>query len=287
MSRVAKARTRSTKARQERPLTALPERLPTNVEAARTLREVGLYLEMDGVAFKPWAYEKAAYAVEALDRPFTEILMTGGLEALHDLPGIGKSIAQKLEEMLRTGRIEELDADLRVVPAESFGAALLYFTGNKDHNVKLRRLAMERKWKLNEYGLFRGKHAIAQRTEEEIYAALDLAYVPPELREDYGEIEAALDDASSGVRGGRRSPRPSRPRLRRRDERYPRRAASMAATSIFFIVIMAVNARFASAPPAAIASVSVRGVICQLRPHRSLHHPQALSSPPLPTIAFQ
>ena len=69
--------------------------------------------------------------------------------------------------------------------------------------------------------------------------------------------------------------------------RHPRRAASIVAMSILFIGIIASKARFASAPPAAIASVSARGVICQERPQRSRHHPQALSSPPLPTIAFQ
>jgi hypothetical protein len=67
----------------------------------------------------------------------------------------------------------------------------------------------------------------------------------------------------------------------------PRRAASMVAMSIFFIGIIASKTRFASAPPAASASVSVRGVICQERPQRSLHQPHALSWPPLPTIAFQ
>src|SRR5690242_15349834 len=67
----------------------------------------------------------------------------------------------------------------------------------------------------------------------------------------------------------------------------PRRAASMAATSIFFMDIIAAKERLASAPPAAIASVNVRGVICQERPQRSLHQPQALSWPPLPTMAFQ
>src|SRR6476660_5610111 len=69
--------------------------------------------------------------------------------------------------------------------------------------------------------------------------------------------------------------------------RQPRRAAWMAAISIFFIDIIASKARFASAPPAARASVNARGVICQDRPQRSLHHPHALSLPPLPTIAFQ
>jgi hypothetical protein len=69
--------------------------------------------------------------------------------------------------------------------------------------------------------------------------------------------------------------------------RYPLLAASIAATSIFVMCIIAAKARFASSPPAAMASVSVRGVICQLTPHLSLHQPQALSLPPLPTMAFQ
>jgi hypothetical protein len=67
----------------------------------------------------------------------------------------------------------------------------------------------------------------------------------------------------------------------------PRRAALIAAMSIFFMVIIASNARFASSPPAAIASVSTRGVICHETPHLSLHQPHALSWPPLPTMAFQ
>src|SRR6266704_253720 len=70
-------------------------------------------------------------------------------------------------------------------------------------------------------------------------------------------------------------------------EHQPRRAALIAATSIFFMPIMASNARFASAPPAASASVNTRGVICQETPHLSLHQPHALSWPPLPTMAFQ
>lgn len=84
-----------------------------------------------------------------------------------------------------------MDADLRIVPAESFGAALLYFTGSKAHNLALRRIAQDRGLKLNEYGLFRGDESIAGRTEEEVYAALGLAWVAPELRENGGEIEAA------------------------------------------------------------------------------------------------
>jgi DNA polymerase (family 10) len=84
-----------------------------------------------------------------------------------------------------------LDADLRVVPAASFGAALAYFTGSKPHNVALRRIAQARGLKLNEYGLYRGSRRLAGRSEEEVYAALGLPWIPPELREDAGEIEAA------------------------------------------------------------------------------------------------
>src|SRR5437867_321118 len=84
-----------------------------------------------------------------------------------------------------------MDMDLRVVERESFGAALCYFTGSKDHNVVLRRIAQEKDLKLNEYGLFRDSKRIAGKTEAEIYKALGLSFVPPEMRENQGEIEAA------------------------------------------------------------------------------------------------
>lgn len=84
-----------------------------------------------------------------------------------------------------------LQADLRVVPPESFGAALHYFTGSKAHNIAVRRLAMARGLKVNEYGVFRGARRIAGETEESVYAALGLPYIEPELREEEGEIEAA------------------------------------------------------------------------------------------------
>ena len=89
--------------------------------------------------------------------------------------------------VLRSG----IQVDLRVVPDESYGAALLYFTGSKAHNIALRGRANERGWKLNEYGLFAGTRRIAGATEEAVYEKLGLAFIPPELREDRGEIEAA------------------------------------------------------------------------------------------------
>jgi DNA polymerase (family 10) len=81
--------------------------------------------------------------------------------------------------------------DLRVVGEANYGAALLYFTGSKAHNIALRAIAAARGLKLNEYGLFRGKERVAGRTEEEVFAYLGLPYIEPELREDHGEIEAA------------------------------------------------------------------------------------------------
>ena len=89
--------------------------------------------------------------------------------------------------VLRSG----LQVDVRAVPEESYGAALLYFTGSKAHNIALRGLANERDWKLNEYGLFSGKRRIAGATEEEVYKKLGLVFIPPELREDRGEIALA------------------------------------------------------------------------------------------------
>ncbi len=325
-------------------------RPPSNTEVANALREISLFLEMDGVPFKPRAYEKAALAVEALDRPLAEIDAKQGVEGIDALPAVGKGIAERIVELLHTGRMRDLeqlrvkrpidvlgltaveglgpktakmlyeelgirdvralekacregrvralphcgakteqkilrgiaflagagsrrllgvalplareiegrlraiarveqvavagslrrrketigdldflvaardpetvartfasmpdvehvyargatktlvrlangmDADLRVVPVESFGAALLYFTGSKAHNVALRRIAQLEGLKLNEYGLFREARRLAGRSEEEVYRALGLPFVPPELREDSGEIEAA------------------------------------------------------------------------------------------------
>ncbi len=87
---------------------------------------------------------------------------------------------------------EARQVDIRIVPEKSFGAALQYFTGSKAHNIKLRTMARERGLKISEYGVFKGNRQIAGRTEEEVYATLGLPLIPPELREDRGEVEAAL-----------------------------------------------------------------------------------------------
>jgi DNA polymerase (family 10) len=104
----------------------------------------------------------------------------------------------EVEEVLAHGSTKssvrlkcKLQVDVRVVNEESYGAALQYFTGSKAHNVAVRQLAVQRGLKLNEYGVFRGEDRVAGETEESVYAAVGLAWVPPELRENRGEIEAA------------------------------------------------------------------------------------------------
>ncbi|MHC4701941.1 MAG: DNA polymerase/3'-5' exonuclease PolX [Planctomycetota bacterium] len=122
-------------------------------------------------------------AAERIIREFTkagfvsEVLASGPTKgsAIIDASGIGVHV------------------DVRVVPEESFGAAAQYFTGSKEHNVRLREIAVKAKLKLNEYGLFKGDKMIAGAIEEEVYQKLGLDYVDPLLREDRGEVQAAKE----------------------------------------------------------------------------------------------
>ena len=322
-----------------------------NKELAKIFYEIADYLEMDGVAFKPYAYRKVALALETLEQDVGEIYRRGGLKVLEEISGVGKNIAEHIEEYLKTGRMkyynqlkkktpinldeisavegmgpkrakilydklgvrnlkdlekaakarkiaglpgfgekseknilqgiefvkrskgrfllgdilpwareieqklkslkdverismagsvrrrketigdidflvisekpkkvmdffvklpevikvwgkggtkssvrlkEGFDVDLRVLPAKSYGAALQYFTGSKEHNIATRRIAISKGLKLSEYGVFRGKRVVAGKTEEEVYKAIGLPWIEPELREDQGEIEAAM-----------------------------------------------------------------------------------------------
>ena len=97
----------------------------------------------------------------------------------------------KSSVLSRTG----LQVDLRVLPVEAWGAAMIYFTGSKAHNIRIREMAVRKGLKLNEYGLFDAKSGdlIVARTEEEVYERLGLPWIPPTLREDRGEVEAALE----------------------------------------------------------------------------------------------
>lgn len=113
------------------------------------------------------------------------------MERLAAYDGVARVLARgetRMAVRLKNG----LQVDLRVVPEESFGSALQYFTGSKAHGIELRSRARSLKLKLNEYGIFRGRRRVAGRTEEEVYAALGLPLIPPELREGRGEIALAL-----------------------------------------------------------------------------------------------
>ena len=323
-----------------------------NQEIAKIFYEIADYLEMEGVAFKPYAYQKAAITLETLEEDVEEIYKKGGIKALEEIPGVGESIALKIEEYLKTGRIkgyeklkkktpinleeiiavegmgpkkakvlyqklgirnlkdlektarahkiaslfgfgekteknilegiaflkrskgrfllgeilpkvkevyekfkslkevekidpagsvrrmketigdvdflvisknpekvmdffvslpgvikiwgkgttkasirmkEGFDMDIRVVPDRSYGSALQYFTGSKEHNIATRKIAIDRGFKLSEYGLFGGSKMIAGADEKEIYQKLGMEWIPPEMRENQGEIEAASE----------------------------------------------------------------------------------------------
>ncbi|MFY4719557.1 DNA polymerase/3'-5' exonuclease PolX [Streptomyces sp. LaBMicrA B280] len=115
------------------------------------------------------------------------------MAALCELPDTAEVIARGTKKTsVRTGK--GLQVDLRVLPPQSWGAGLQYFTGSKAHNIRTRTIAVRRGLKLSEYGVFDAEsgESVASRTEEEVYARLGLPWIPPTLREDRGEIEAAL-----------------------------------------------------------------------------------------------
>ncbi|MCD6233265.1 DNA polymerase/3'-5' exonuclease PolX [bacterium] len=322
-----------------------------NKELSKIFSDISNFLKAKGVSFKPYAYQKVALLLDSLEEDVGEIYKNGGINALMKIPGVGESIAKKIEEYLKTGKIKYYEAlksktpvkmgeltsiegvgpkmveklykylqvcnlkdleeaakkhkirelpgfqekteqnilegiaflrkskgrfllgeilpivrsikerieaqeyvqrvdicgsirrrketigdadllvesshpakiidyfvslpdiakvyakgptkamvmlknnlhvDLRAIPKRSYGAALQYFTGSKDHNIVTRKIAIEKGLKLNEYGLFRGKKKIAGGTEEGIYKALGMDWMPPEIRENTGEIELSL-----------------------------------------------------------------------------------------------
>jgi len=331
-----------------------------NREIAKIFYEIAEYLEMEDVAFKPYAYQRAALSLETLQEDVEKIYKRGGRKALDKIPGVGKSIAEKIEEYLKTGKIkyyeefkkkmpvnlEEItavegmgpkrakvlyqklgirnlkdlekaakahkiaplfgfgekteknilegiaflkrskgrfllgeilpqvkeiletlkslkeieqisvagsvrrmketigdvdilvttknpkkimdffvslpgvikvwgkgptkssirmkqgfDVDLRVVQKKSYGSTLQYFTGSKEHNIVTRKIAMDKSLKLNEYGVFKKRKMVAGWRETGVYRAIGLPWIEPELRENEGEIEAALRQAQGKPNG--------------------------------------------------------------------------------------
>lgn len=201
---------------KEQKLRELP-RMGAKLEE-KVLRSIAAYRKSAGrflLSFgRHTADDLVAYLseVEGLDRIAPAGSLRRGRETLGDLDllvagtGAGAALDRfvahpKVHEVLGKGPnkasvkfgVEGLQVDLRALPAESYGAAMQYFTGSKEHNVTLRIRALKMGFTLNEYGLARvdDNTRVAGETEEEVYAKLGLAWIPPEIRENSGEIEAA------------------------------------------------------------------------------------------------
>jgi DNA polymerase (family X) len=183
-------------------LEAATKRLDTTVRhlRARAAGEVDLITELlekiPGVQRLEVAgsYRRGKETVGDLDFLVSATDGAAVMKAFTGMKGIERVLASgetKGSILLHNG----IQADLRLVPPESFGAALHYFTGSKNHNVATRRRAQQLGLKQNEYGIFRGEQQIAGASEEEVFAALKLPWIAPELREDRGEIEAAESEA--------------------------------------------------------------------------------------------
>ncbi len=166
----------------------------------RMLLAEALYLSQDLVAYfgsKGVVVESAGSLRRRKETVGDIDLLTSNPKAsklLADYPGTDRVIESgttKTSVMLKNG----VQVDTRIIKKEDYGAALLYFTGSKEHNIALRTMSIEKGWKLNEYGLDESKTGkrVAGKTEKEIYAKLGLSYIEPELREARGEIEAARE----------------------------------------------------------------------------------------------
>ncbi len=167
--------------------------------------------------------EELLQSLRESQAPFEKLVFAGSLrrrrETVGDLDLLATSSRPRevMERFTHLPQVEEvrlsgdtkstvvltggLQVDLRVVPSEAFGAALQYFTGSKDHNVRLRALANRKGLSINEYGLTRDEQLVPAPTEEEVYAAVGLSWIPPEMRENQGEIEAAQEGELPAVVG--------------------------------------------------------------------------------------
>ncbi len=171
-------------------------------DAARVLDDVLAALRASGTMERVEAagsFRRMRENVGDLDLLAVAEDRTGASAAFTRLPGVIEVIAAgetKTTILLAyhdyEGARRTIQVDLRILDADSWGAGLQYFTGSKDHNIRLRTMAERRGLKLNEYGVFRDEARVAGKTEESVYAALDLAWIPPEMREDLGEVDLAM-----------------------------------------------------------------------------------------------
>ena len=194
-------------------LEKLPGMGPKKVENIK--KGLQLYLKGNDRMLLGEALEVAEYVISQLEKLCSRIAYAGSLRRMKETIGDIDVLAvgnpgEIMDAFTGMDRVTEIIAkgdtkssvligttqvDLRVVEEHQWGAALQYFTGSKEHNIKLREIAKEKGLKINEYGVFEvatGRR-IAGETEEEVYQTLGLCFIPPELREDRGEIEAALE----------------------------------------------------------------------------------------------
>ncbi len=194
-------------------LEKLPGMGPKKVENIK--KGLQLYLKGNDRMLLGEALEVAEYVISQLEKLCSKIAYAGSLRRMKETIGDIDILAvgnpgEIMDAFTGMNRVTEIIAkgdtkssvligttqvDLRVVEEHQWGAALQYFTGSKEHNIKLREIAKEKGLKINEYGVFEvatGRR-IAGETEEEVYQTLGLCFIPPELREDRGEIEAALE----------------------------------------------------------------------------------------------
>jgi DNA polymerase (family X) len=152
------------------------------------------YLEADpniGRVVVAGSYRRCKETVGDLDILVTCAKGQAAVNRFIEYDEVAKVVAKgstRATVLLRAG----IQVDLRVVPEKSYGAALHYFTGSKSHNIAVRKMGQARGLKINEYGIFRDGKRVGGRTEEEVFAAVKLPFIEPELREDRGEIQAAI-----------------------------------------------------------------------------------------------
>ena len=171
--------------------TLLGDALPIADEICEALRRVIRTTREGGQVEAAGSLRRMKETVGDIDIVASTSIPSKLLDQFTQLPGIRKVLEKG--ETKSSVLLDGLQIDFRVVATESFGSAMMYFTGSKDHNIALRKLALDQGFKLNEYGLFKGNEQMAARTEDDLYKTLGLDYIPPELREDHGEIAAARE----------------------------------------------------------------------------------------------
>jgi DNA polymerase (family 10) len=163
-------------------------------EAEKEIKTLESYLEkkMSDVTIAG-SFRRKKETVGDIDILATSSDTENAMKAFTEFDEVDRVLAhgkKKSSVKLRTG----LQVDLRIVEKNEFGAAMLYFTGSKEHSVALRRMGQDKDLKVNEYGVYSGKKKLASKTEKKMYKALGLRYIEPELREDKGEFEASRND---------------------------------------------------------------------------------------------